>query len=63
MRFYQYNQWARNTSQFLGPGVYEDHEKFRSLTKAPCAAVYKPSHYMKEGGGLDGYMFVNGNMI
>ncbi len=25
---------------FLGPGVYEDHEKYKSLTKAPCAAVY-----------------------
>ena len=25
---------------FLGPGVYENHEKYKSLTKAPCAAVY-----------------------
>lgn len=25
---------------FLGPGVYEDHEKYKSLTKAPCTAVY-----------------------
>ena len=47
----------------MGPGVYEDHEKFRSLTKQPCAALYKQSHYMKDGGGKDGYMFINGNMI
>ena len=63
VRFQQYNQWAKKTSQFVGPGVYEDHEKFRSLTKQPCTALYRPSHYMKEGGGQDGYMFINGNMI
>lgn len=48
---------------FLGPGVYEDHEKYKSLTKAPCAAVYRKSVYTKESGGKEGYVMIGNNMI
>ncbi len=72
-RFSQYDQWARKTSMFLGPGVYEDVEKFKSLTRQPCAALYvriiintalqRKSTFTKDAGGKEGYTMIGGNMI
>ncbi|TNV80373.1 hypothetical protein FGO68_gene10274 [Halteria grandinella] len=62
-RFPQYDQWAKKTSMFLGPGVYDDHEKYRRLTQAPCTAVYRQSHLGKHTSGQDGYQIVGSNCL
>ena len=42
-RFRQYDQWARVTGNFVGPGTYNDHLSTYQIKQIPCAAIMKPN--------------------
>eukprot|EP00347_Sterkiella_histriomuscorum_P009778 403339930 len=61
-RFQQYEQWARNTSMFVGPGVYDDQKVFNHLVQRPCTVKYKYDEISKDHS-RDCFTVIGGNMI
>jgi hypothetical protein len=39
-RFSEFRELKQKTSVFLGPGRYDDNEKYHKLKNRPCSAVY-----------------------
>eukprot|EP00347_Sterkiella_histriomuscorum_P013170 403365740 len=49
-RFPQYQDWAKITGQFLGPGSYNQNENYQKLKAIPCSAIYRNQSMGKETG-------------
>jgi len=62
-RFRQYDQWARVTGNFVGPGTYNDHLATYQIKQIPCAAIMKPNAALGEESGRLCYIMIGDNIM